>query len=256
MQYNFHTHTRRCGHAQGTEEEYILRAIECKVKKMGFSDHIPLKFPDGSESEFRVPDGEGKAYVNDLLLLKEKYKSQIEIHIGFESEYYPEFFDYMLNRANQFGAEYLILGQHFVIPELYQSRHSTSPTDSVELLREFVNSLIAGAKTKKFTYIAHPDMFNFTGDVKAFKREMRELCKACVEYNVPIELNLLGIRGNRFYPREDFWETASVERTPCVFGFDAHKPVDAYDGASFEKAMDMVKRLNLNYIGEPELVII
>lgn len=39
MTVNLHTHTYRCGHATGTEEEYILRAIENRIKVMGFSDH-------------------------------------------------------------------------------------------------------------------------------------------------------------------------------------------------------------------------
>ena len=29
MLTNYHTHTTRCGHAEGTEEEYILTALRC-----------------------------------------------------------------------------------------------------------------------------------------------------------------------------------------------------------------------------------
>ena len=28
MDYNYHTHTSRCGHATGSDEEYVKRAIE------------------------------------------------------------------------------------------------------------------------------------------------------------------------------------------------------------------------------------
>ena len=45
MDYNLHTHTYRCSHATGTEREYIEAAISAGIKIMGFSDHIPFKFP-------------------------------------------------------------------------------------------------------------------------------------------------------------------------------------------------------------------
>ena len=32
MLTNYHTHTARCGHAEGTEEEYILTALRCGFK--------------------------------------------------------------------------------------------------------------------------------------------------------------------------------------------------------------------------------
>ena len=41
MLTNYHTHTTRCGHAEGTEEEYILTALRCGYKVLGFSDHTP-----------------------------------------------------------------------------------------------------------------------------------------------------------------------------------------------------------------------
>ena len=41
MLTNYHTHTTRCGHAEGTEEEYILTALRCGFKVLGFSDHTP-----------------------------------------------------------------------------------------------------------------------------------------------------------------------------------------------------------------------
>ena len=36
---NFHTHTTRCLHASGSDEEYVLKAIELGYKTLGFSDH-------------------------------------------------------------------------------------------------------------------------------------------------------------------------------------------------------------------------
>ena len=42
---NYHTHTPRCNHAWGAEEEYVERALEAGLKILGFSDHSPQFFP-------------------------------------------------------------------------------------------------------------------------------------------------------------------------------------------------------------------
>lgn len=43
QQFNYHTHTTRCGHACGRDEDYVIQAIRNGYKKIGFSDHMPYK---------------------------------------------------------------------------------------------------------------------------------------------------------------------------------------------------------------------
>ena len=40
--FNLHTHTTRCFHAVGSDEEYVLAAIKNGIKILGFSDHCPM----------------------------------------------------------------------------------------------------------------------------------------------------------------------------------------------------------------------
>ncbi len=255
MDYNYHTHTRRCGHASGTAEEYILRAMENGIRYMGFSEHIPLLFEDGSENiGVRVPVSEARDYVTELLTLREKYRDKIDISIGFESEYYPDCFDTMLADARLWGAEYLILGQHYTKPERpVKTPHAFVATDDASFLEEHTNSVIEAIKTGIFTYVAHPDVLNFTGDSELYKQAARRICRASREYQTPLELNFLGIRGGRHYPNPLFWEIAGQEQSPVTFGFDAHRAIDAYDGESLPKAMALVEQYGLNYIGKPIL---
>ena len=42
MKINLHTHTYRCGHAIGSEEEMVQAAIASHFEILGLSDHIPL----------------------------------------------------------------------------------------------------------------------------------------------------------------------------------------------------------------------
>ena len=46
---NYHTHTYRCRHASGTEEEYIYQALDGGLEELGFSDHTPeVRYPDAT----------------------------------------------------------------------------------------------------------------------------------------------------------------------------------------------------------------
>lgn len=73
---------------------------------------------------------------------------------------------------------------------------------------------------------------------------------------MPLEINFLGIRENRTYPTEAFWQIAGEEKAPVTFGFDAHNVQSACDSTSLEKALQMVEKYRLNYIGMPELKLI
>ena len=257
MDYNFHMHTWRCSHATGTEEEYLVRAMEHGIRYLGFSDHIPFRCPDGYESvSVRVPVDQAEDYCRDLHCLREKYKDQVDVYIGFESEYFPEQFETMLADARRWGAEYLILGQHYTRPEHPDGKHSNVPTDDVDELKIYARSLIDAMATGVFTYVAHPDVFCFTGDTAVYQDAMREVCVASRQYNVPLELNFYGIRDHRHYPAERFWKIAGEERSPVTFGFDSHDVYSAYDGESLRTAQKMVGTYHLNYIGRPQLIFI
>lgn len=254
MDYNFHTHTARCHHATGTPEEYVLRAIENGMTHMGFSDHFPLVRPDGQESAHRVPMAEVGEYADDVLNLKEKYKDKIHIKFGFEMEYYPDQFPEMLKSARAYGAEYLICGQHYLsVDEERQGFATIKLSDSEERLVTYASLLTEAIKTGVFSYIAHPDILGFTKDAALYQREMRRICLAARDENVPLEINFLGIRSGRIYPNELFWELAGETGAPVTFGFDAHTVADAADAASLPKAKALVKKYGLHYIGMPAL---
>ena len=51
---NYHTHTPRCHHAEGSEREYVAAAIEAGFTTLGFSDHAPYLFPSGYVSSIRM----------------------------------------------------------------------------------------------------------------------------------------------------------------------------------------------------------
>ena len=254
MDYNYHAHTALCGHATGTQEEYVQRAIACGIQRMGFSEHFPLKHPNGGEASWRVPVSETDSYREETMRLREKYKGQIKIFLGFEMEYFPELFESMLANAISYGAEYLILGQHYIAPEYTGAKQVFAANSDHGAFRTYVDLVIDAMKTGVFSYVAHPDVFHYADDDRHFYREeCRRLCAASRELGVPLELNFLGIRQKRSYPCAPFWEVAGEERAPVTFGFDSHDVLAAYDGESLRAAEEMVLRYGLHYIGEASL---
>jgi len=253
MDYNYHTHTKRCGHVRGSVEDYIKKAIDGGIKYMGFSEHMPFKGPGGFESNYRMPERLAHDYGYKIKELKKKYKGKIDIKLGFEMEYYPNSFKYMLGKAIEYGAEYLILGQHFLDEEYLGGNYSGTKFYKREDLEKYVSRVCEGMKTGVFTYVAHPDVFNYLGDKDEYCEEMRKICVLSKKLNVPLEINFLGIRYKRHYPVNEFWKIAGEEGSPVTFGCDAHDVLGAYHKESLEKAKKLVKKYNLNYIGRPKL---
>ncbi len=255
MKVNLHTHTVLCGHAQDSAEDYVLNAIENGIEVMGFSEHAPFRFPDGYESGHRVPMSKAEQYVNTVNYLREKYKDKIKIYLGYELEYFPLYFKDMYKTLINFGAEYLILGQHHIKNEHPNGYYIGMIERSVSDLSEYVNCAIEGMQTGVFTYMAHPDVIQVTSDDEVYAREMTRLCKAAKETNTPLEINFLGIRDNRFYPHDKFWEIAGEVGCSVVFGLDAHTAESAaFDEQSLKKAKQMVKDFNLNLIERPKII--
>ena len=254
MRYNVHAHTPRCGHATGSERQYIEAAIAAGIREWGFSDHIPFIFPNGRENSYRVPMAQVQEYIDTVNALKEEYKGKINIYLGFETEYYPEHFDGMVENARKWGAEYLILGQHSVGSEPEFFFWSTEATDNQEYLKDYANRVIAAIKSGFITYVAHPDMFNFVGDENVYNEEMTKIIKAAEECSVPLEINFLGIRDNRNYPTDKFWKLAQGHNISVVFGFDSHDVEGACDLASLPRAQEICEKYGLKILDKVELI--
>ena len=253
MIYNFHTHTERCHHAHGSDEDFINCAIEAGIKYLGFSDHAPFIFPDGYENPYRVSMAEAEGYVSDIVALRERYKDRIQISVGFEMEYYPAHFDKMLKTARNIGAEYLILGQHFIRNERPDGMGAGGPTDNAEHLRIYTDEVIAAMRTGVFSYVAHPDVMAFVGDAEIYRCEMTRLCAAAKEMGIPLEINLCGVRNKKFYPADAFWQIAGEVGAPVTIGYDAHLCGDFLNKEQLGAAADLIKKHRLNYIGMPTL---
>lgn len=243
---NYHTHTWRCGHASGTEREYIETAIGAGTKILGFSDHTPYPFPNGYGSRMRMRTDQIEDYVTTILSLKKEYEEDIEIHLGFETEYYPDCFPALLELYRPYPIEYLILGQHHAKNE-YDGWYNGAPTKDPYKLSFYVDQCIAAMDTGKFLYIAHPDLIHFTGEDSTYEQEMRRLLAAMKERHIPAEINFYGLMDHRNYPDPRFWRLAGETGVDVVFGNDAHMPEMNNLSLCEKQAEAMVSRYHLHH---------
>lgn len=251
MYANYHTHTVRCNHATGSEREYVENAIAGGFKILGFSDHSPYTYDGDKHYGFRMRPSDCEDYVSVINGLKEEYKDKIKIYIGYEIEYYPDKFDELLRTVEKYGYDYLIQGQHFY--DSVENGTTFTATDDPVKLKTYVDRIVAGIKTGKYIYVAHPDCINFTGSDEIYKEEMKRVCIASNEYDIPLEINLLGIRGNRSYPNRRFLELEKEYGNKVILGSDAHRPCDVYSPEAIEQALGFVNEYSLNLIDEIKL---
>ena len=249
---NYHTHTPRCRHAEGSEREYVENALKRGLKIFGFSDHTPQWFPGTYYSTMRMFPEELEDYCAVVRGLQEQFKGQISIPLGVEAEYYPAIWNQLIRRLQDHGVEYLILGQHWIGNEEGEPG-STHPTTDESILRRYCHQVCDAVETGKVTYIAHPDLINYVGGNDIYRRHIRDLCRSAKQSDTPLELNFLGIASGRHYPNERFWEVAAEEGCKVVFGMDAHAPKHILKTELEEKALEIVRRFDLNLQDTVEL---
>lgn len=250
--FNYHGHTKRCGHAIGEDEEYVIKAIENGYKYIGFSDHAP--YINGYIKGERMKYEELKQYVASIKTLQTKYQSQIDIRIGLEFEMYESQLEQIKKYKEYF--DYLIIGQHE--NELFQEGIYTKYDD--ESVLRYAQLICKACELGLPNIIAHPDLFMY--DKKEFNeacvKATHMICECASKYQIPLEINLNGLKygkaqlGDEYryrYPYRGFWEIAQKYPVKVIYGLDAHTPDKYEDKKCFQIVNEeIIHGIKLNFI--------
>lgn len=287
QKFNYHTHTYLCGHADGTIEEYIKKAIEGGITDLGFSDHMPSPFGKWNPKQSMNLEQFHSQYIPILEELRKKYKGKINLKIGLECEYYGEEGEKLpllkkFRKETEDKLDYMILGQHFALkrdengkmkmpPEMSSKTSSQYPLD-------YAITVVEAIKSGKFAYIAHPDIFLEGRDgvpeeekalyLKNAKIATQMICEAASKNNIPLEVNLgsisaikAGIKdkkqdGSYAYPVPEFWRVAQDYDCKVLIGIDAHTPeaLKEKDDEIIAKRLLEDKGIKLHYLENYEPV--
>lgn len=254
---NYHTHTFRCGHAIGEDEDYVLEAIGQGMQTLGFSDHVMLEGVSqvNVRGEFEMTED----YFSSIRGLEDKYKERIRILLGFEAEPFPDYFSYYEYLLKEKKIDYLILGNHCEL-EHGRIKYFFSKATTKEDIVRYKDTLIKGMETGLFVYVAHPDYF--MGGYGEFDRTCRkvseEICDASIALNIPLEFNFAAIRRGKvtigeeeryLYPHVEFWKIAKKKGCKVILGLDAHAPMELSTDKN-DAGLILARDLDLDIINE------
>ena len=243
---NYHTHTTRCFHAIGKDEEYVKAAIQANIKELGFSDHTPWHYDSSFKASMRMPECQLDDYIESIRYLKEKYKDQISILIGLECEYFERYMPWLEKMLKDKQIDYIILGNHYYETDELHQYFGSSVNEYY--LKAYVDHCIKAIDTGLYSYIAHPDLVYYDKDSKLYQEEMSRLCAYAKEKDMPLEFNLLGFMSGRHYPNESFWKIASKYQNKAIIGFDAHSPDALLKDDIYQQAYNYLSSLDVELI--------
>lgn len=254
MPANYHTHTRRCQHAAGSDEAYVRSAMRNGFEELGFSDHVCWKYDSNYHPTMRMELRDFPGYKKSVRALQKKYAGKISLLLGMEAEYFPRYMDWLLDFAVEQELDYLILGNHFKGSDEYGGYYGYI---SLAGLKDYVDDAIAGMKTGMYSYLAHPDLpmrspyLSWNEEVAA---EFQRLIEAAKELDIPLEYNGLGLQetlrtGHYGYPHPEFWKLAAANGNKAIIGMDAHHP-DDLDHEIYDLARRRLEKLGMEIVEE------
>ncbi len=260
MKYNYHTHTTRCMHASGSDEEYVLAAIEAGYDVLGFSDHTPWHYDSDFVAYMRMKESQFDDYYQSISKLKRKYHDQIDIKIGLEVEYFKKYLPWLKQLLTKYELDYIILGNHYMTSDELRIYYGSACRDN-QYLEKYVDDIIEAMHTGLYTYVAHPDLFmrgRNKFDDFAYKQSLR-LCTAAKELNIPLEYNLEGAKvlrdyGIKGYPCDEFWDIVAKVQNEVVIGIDAHEPDSLKDEDLYQGAIENLAKKGIKSLPEVKLI--
>lgn len=252
---NAHTHTIWCD-GSNTAEEMILAAIQRGFVSLGFSIHSWTPYePCGV-----TPEKE-QLYRQELLVLREKYRGQLEILIGVERDSFagrdfPEF-DYHLDSVHVIEAG----GEHCFVD---WSREKTDRAineifggDPLAYCRAYYRSVAENCAKSEALFIGHIDLvakFNegnrlFDESDPRYLSMAYEAAECAVQRGIPLEMNTGAItRGYRTspYPALPILKFIREKGGQIIINSDAHS-TDGVDTA-FDTCVEMAQSCGFRHV--------
>lgn len=240
MRASYHTHSRYCD-GKGNLEDYVQRALELKWKVLGFSAHASLPF----ETEWTLKKEDLPLYLKEAFMLKEKYKNEIQLYVGLETDYIK---DTDINIPE--GLDYYLFSVHYVrtekndrlipvdgpfdmvekgIQECYDGDGKAYTVDYYSQYREMI-------RNKRPVLSGHLDLlkknnknnFIFNEQESWYKDEVEKTLKTVKEFGCILEINTGGLSRkytDTAYPSPWIIEIMKEMEIPIVLNSDAHNPL-------------------------------
>lgn len=266
---DYHTHSELCHHAVGTIEDYVNKAIELNLNTIGICDHFPYEFLKNIERipyiEYAITVDEIDYYITTGENLREKYKNQINLRIGFEIDFFEDQEAALNSHLNKFKSrlDYILGSVHILdfqdgkgawgfddsrFKEDYEYYGADKVyTQYFKTLRNMLNS-----EQFDFDIVGHfdlPKKFNdFPNDKELLINEAMKTLELIKHKGVVIEINTGGLRKDvkEQYPSEELLNHMVDLDIQILLGSDAHKPYQV--AWEFNSIIDILKKIGYNHL--------
>jgi len=252
---DYHLHTSRCCHAEGTMEEYLAEASRSGLVEVGFADHFPLGLLNyNPRVQVTMHPYELEQYIEQVENLKKSFPA-LKIKLGIEVDYLPGTEVMLEGLLKKYPFDYTIGSIHFMgdwdfthpfYADTYRER------DIDELYRVYFELVAGMCRSGLFDIIGHIDVIKKFGyrpaaDLDSLFTETANILKST---DTCFELNTAGKDApvGDFYPDRRLLEICREKGVPVTLGSDAHSPGQV--GRYFPEALDLLKT-----VGYEELAV-
>jgi histidinol-phosphatase (PHP family) len=242
---DYHMHTTRCGHAEGSMEAYVEAAIAAGIQEIGFSDHIPMYWlPEAKRDPgIAMRMEELEAYVADVARLQAQYK-EIPIRLGLEADFIPGREEDLVRILERYKWDYVIGSVHFIGEWDFDNPASTrgyGDWDILELYAKFFALECMAAKSGLFDIMAHIDLIKKFGHKPSqdLGPLYAHVADQMASAGVAIELSTAGLRKpvKEVYPNPALLAECQKRGVPLVISSDAHRPTEVAWGFADARAL-------------------
>jgi histidinol-phosphatase (PHP family) len=232
-----HTHTARCGHAEGSDEAFVEAAIGRGLAALAITEHVPFYWlpPEAHDPRLAMAADELPRYVDDVLALKSRYAGRVEVLVGLEADYIPGHEDTLASLLASYPFDVVLGSVHWVDgwivdapPSVARYRQGQGEVDAI--WAGYAGALLGAIACGLFDVLSHLDLpkkFGFRPSAP-FAGRQREIVAALAASGCAVELSSAGRRKpvGEDYPAPDLMRELAGAGVPFVLSSDAHTPAE------------------------------
>ncbi|MBC8438966.1 MAG: histidinol-phosphatase [Deltaproteobacteria bacterium] len=264
-----------CNHARDLLEDIILRYIDLGFKRVGITEHIPpindaFLYPEEKALHLTTDDlhKRFKDYFKNLNNLKEKYRAEIKIFVGMETEAYTGYELHVKQLIARFQPDYIVGSVHH-INDIYfdYSREDYDKAAAIcgshdALYEKYFDLQYEMIKTLTPFVVGHFDLIRIYDPAYAkrllnpdIQQKILRNLRLIKSLNLVMDFNLRPLaRGEKEpYPTDSILKRAKEMDIPVVPGDDSHGVNQA--GGHVDRAIKILNTMGFNTLW-PEPVLL
>lgn len=251
---DLHTHTFRCGHAVGQEEDYVKKAVALGLSAVAITDHIPFYWlpREAHDPTLAMALEELPRYVESVLALKEKYRGAVEVLLGIEADYVEGHEEKLAELLQRYPFDVVLGSVHWldgfwVDAPSSKNLYRQGPAKVQEIWEIYWKKLEKAILSGLFDIMAHLDLpkkFGFFPEKPLAELESR-VVQTLVATGTAVEVSTAGRRKpvGEDYPSLRLLQHLVAAGVPLVISSDAHAPEEV--GFGFEEVVSRLLGLGV-----------